>query len=414
MGGHQRGGMKAAGYPKDKSPDEYMGNKVEMDTERWFVQGNTRLRWVVGTNWLGAMGATQALVDATRRLTSLGPVVPSTDPDEAFEALRARIDAGGTVIVHQEIYPNDSTPYADIILAAGAWGEDTYTRNNAERRLRLYEKISDPPGEARPDWQIFAEVGRKMGYEGFDWSDTNEIFEETAPRASGRRNYTALIEKAQADGVRAHDLLRTYGNTGIQTPLSLENGELVGTLRLHADLEFNSDSGKANFVLADWDEVKARNEILGPRGDELWVTNGRVNALWNNLFDNARRVISTERWPMNFLEISENDAADRGIVSGDLLSIESDNVLDQLGNPTTGSFTAVAYVSDIVPDGVTFSYFLYPGQPANVITPGDTSLQPINLRYNFKLGKGRIRKIGTTDLVGRMSFAPRNIAPTVD
>ena len=34
---------------------------------------------------------------------------------------------------------------------------------------------------------------------------------------------------------------------------------------------------------------------------------------------------------MNFLEISPNDAAERGIESGDLLSIESDNVIDQLG-----------------------------------------------------------------------------------
>ncbi len=411
MGGHQRGGMKAAGYPMDKSPDEYMGNKIEMDTERWFVQGNTRLRWIVGTNWLGAMGATQALVDATKRLISMGPVVPSTDPDRALAALKARIDAGGTVIVHQEIYPNDSTPYADIILAAGAWGEDNYTRNNAERRLRLYEKIADPPGEAKPDWQIFAEVGRKMGYEGFDWNDTNEIFEETMPFASGRKDYSALIEKAQADGVRAHDLLKSYGTTGIQTPLSLEGGTLVGTARLHADLKFKSNSGKANFVMPDWDAVKARNEILGPKGDELWVTNGRVNALWNNLFDNARRLISTERWPVNFLEISEGDAASRGIVSGDMLSIESDNVLDQLGNRTTGSFTAVAYVSPTVPDGVTFSYFLFPGQPANTVTPGDTSLQPINLRYNFKLGKGRVRKIGTTRLAETMSFVPRNLVP---
>ena len=414
MGGHQRGGQKAAGYPMDKSPDEYQGNKVEMDTERWMVQGNTRLRWVVGTNWIGAMGASQALADSVADLTSRGPTVSSTNPDKAFNQLKARMDAGGMVVVHQEIYPNDSTQYADIILAAGAWGEDTYARNNAERRLRLYEKIADPPGDARPDWEIFAEVGRKMGYDGFEWDNTNEIFEEAAPRsAGGRRDFAALVEKAQADGVRGHDLLRTFGTTGIQTPIKLENGQLVGTTRLHEDKSWKSDSGKANFTLGDWDEVKARNAKIGPVGDELWVTNGRVNALWNNLSDNARRAISTERWQMNFLEISPNDAASRGIESGDLLSIESDNVIDQLGNKTTGSFTAAAYVSDIVPDGVTFAYFLFPKQPANVVTPGDTNLQPINLRYNFKLGKGKVIKIGTTELAERMSFAPRNLAPSV-
>ena len=41
----------------------------------------------------------------------------------------------------------------------------------------------------------------------------------------------------------------------------------------------------------------------------------------------------------------------------------------------------------------------------------DTSLQEINLRYNFQLGKGRVTKIGRTDTGDRMSFAPRNLAP---
>jgi arsenite oxidase large subunit len=412
MGGHQRGGQKAAGYPLDKSPHSFEGHPVEMDTERWLVEGNTRFRWVIGTNWVSAMGATQALRKRVEELTSMGPEVDSTDPATALRQLKARIDAGGLVIAHQEIYPNESTPFADIILSAGAWGEDTYARNNAERRLRIYEKIMDPPGEALPDWKIVSMVAQRMGFDGFDWQDTNEIFEEAAPKSSGgRRDYAALVEKAQAEGVRGHDLLATYGTQGLQTPLKLENGELVGTVRLHEDLQFKTDSGKANFVFADWDAVKARNDVLGPTSDEVWVLNGRINALWNNTFDHSRRQIATERWPMNFLEVNPDDAAAWGVESGDLLSIESDNVLDQLGNKTKGSFTAAAYVSDIVPPGVTFTYFLYPGSPANSVVSADTSLQPINLRYNFKLGKGKVTKIGTTDLKDRMSFAPRNLAP---
>ncbi len=414
MGGHQRGGQKAAGYPIDKSPDEYDGHKLEMDTERWLVQGNTRFRWVVGTNWLGAMGATDALRKAVVELKAKGPEVTSTRYETALEQLKAQIDAGGLVIVHQEIYENDSTPYADIVLPAATWGEEDFARNNAERRLRIYEKFMDPPGEARPDWQIFAEVGRKMGFDGFDWPDTNAIFEEASEKSSGgRRDYAALVEKAKADGMRGHDLLRTFGTTGLQTPLSLEGGELVETVRRHADLQFNSDSGKANFVFADWDAVATRNEILGPdpSKDEVWVLNGRVNAVWNNMFDFVRRQNSVERWPSNFLEINPADADARGIVNGDLLSIESDGVLDQLGRAHKGGFTAVAYVSDIVPPGVTFTYFMYPGSPANNITSADSSLQPLNLRYNFKLGKGSITNLGPSGLAESMSFAPRNLAP---
>jgi arsenite oxidase large subunit len=251
-----------------------------------------------------------------------------------------------------------------------------------------------------------------MGYEGFDWTDTNEIFEEAAPRSEGgRRNYLALVEKAQADGVRAHDLLREYGTQGIQTPIIDEGGELVGTIRLHADLKFKSDSGKANFVFPDWESVAVRNQAVGPQDGEVWVLNGRVNSLWNNMSDFTRRRIATERWPSNFLEINPEDATSWDVVSGDLVSVESDNVLDQLGNRTTGSFTAAAYVSDIVPPGVTFTYFLFPGSPANSVTSADSSLQPLNRRYNFKLGKGRVQKIGATGLADVMSFAPRNLVP---
>ncbi|MGI9606864.1 MAG: molybdopterin-dependent oxidoreductase, partial [Acidimicrobiales bacterium] len=153
MGGHQRGGQKGAGYPMEKSPHEFEGHKVEMDTERWLVEGNTRFRWIVGTNWLGAMGATDALRKAVVELQSKGPEVTSTRFETALQQLKDRIDAGGLVIVHQEIYENDSTPYADIILPAATWGEEDFARNNAERRLRIYEKFMDAPGEARPDWQ---------------------------------------------------------------------------------------------------------------------------------------------------------------------------------------------------------------------------------------------------------------------
>jgi len=182
-------------------------------------------------------------------------------------------------------------------------------------------------------------------------------------------------------------------------------------VRLHSDLKFKTDSGKANFVFADWDAVKERTAKLGPVGDEVWVLNGRVNALWNNLSDSSRRVISKERRPTNFIEINPEDAASWGIESGDQLEISSDNVLDPVGDVVSGRFEAAAYVSDIVPKGVTFTYFLFTGSPANEVTSADTSLQPLNLRNNFKLGKGTITKIGRSEYADKMSFAPRNLAP---
>lgn len=414
MGGHQRGGQKAASYPLDKSPHSVDGHPVEMDTERWLVEGNTRFRWVVGTNWISAMAGTGNLRRRVHELTHMGPQVTSTDPATALAQLTARMDAGGMVLVHQEIYANESTAFADIVLPAATWGEEDFTRANAERRLRLYQGFMDAPGESRPDWQIFAEVGQRMGFDGFDWADSNAVFEESAKRSSGsRKDYSALVELAQAQGRRAHDFLGDLGTTGLQAPLRIEGGELIETVRLHEDLRFKSGSGKANFVMPDWSRVRDRNEVLSPRTDkgEVWVLNGRVNALWNNLSDFSRRPLAAERWPMNPLEVNPADALDWGLEAGDLVSVECDDVLDQIGGTGPGGFTAVVYPTDIVPRGVTYTYFLFPGSAANNVTPADTSLQPLSLRYPFKLGRGRLRRLGVSGAVAGMSFASRNRAP---
>ncbi len=414
LGGHQRGGVKAAPYPIDKSPHSVQGHPVEMDTERWLVEGNTRFRWVVGTNWLGAMAASGALRRQVADLTTKRPLLASTDPDTVVAHLIERIDAGGMVLVHQEIYANESTRYADLVLPAATWGEENFTRANAERRIRLYQRFMDAPGDARPDWWIFAQVARRMGFEGFDWTDSNEILEESAARTAGsRKDYRALVDKAGKDGVRAQDLLASYGTTGLQAPLGLEGGSITETVRLHANLRFKSDSGHANFVLPDWDAVKRRNATLAPRArkGEVWVLNGRVNALWNNLSDFTRRPLAAKRWPANPLEMNPDDARRWGVAAGDLVTVACDSVLDQLGRETTGEFVAVAYPTDAVPPGVTYTYFLFPGSPSNNVVPADTTLQPLNLRYPFKLGRGTVRRLGKAEGIESMSFIARNLVP---
>ena len=415
MGGHQRGGVKAASYPLAKSPHEVDGHPIEMDTERWLVEGRTRFRWVVGTNWLSAMAGSAALSRRVAELVGIGPTITSTDPKTVLAQMKARIDAGGMVLVHQEIYENESTRYADLVLPAATWGEEDFARANAERRIRLYQRFMDPPGDARPDWWIFAQVARRMGFDGFDWADSNAVFEESAPRSGGsRKDYRALVEKARREGVRAHDLLAEHGTTGLQAPLGLDGDRITETVRLHEDLRFKSDSGRANFVLPDWSAVRNRNRVLAPRPEkgEVWVLNGRVNALWNNLSDFSRRQLSNDRWPLNPIEINPLDARRWGIGAGDLVSVECDSVLDQVGERTSGGFTAVAYPTDAVPPGVTFTYFLFPGSPSNNVVPADTSLQPLSLRYPFKLGRGTIRRLGRASGIDTMSFVPRNLVPS--
>ena len=70
----------------------------------------------------------------------------------------------------------------------------------------------------------------------------------------------------------------------------------------------------------------------------------------------------------------------------------------------------MAIVTDAVRKGVAFTNFIWPGSPANSIVPRVPD--PVTNRYRFKLGKGRVTKIGESAYkrsFTAMSFAPRPI-----
>ncbi|MDP7269646.1 MAG: molybdopterin-dependent oxidoreductase, partial [Pirellulales bacterium] len=129
------------------------------------------------------MTGSQALAETFLKLTRKNPhQLKNTDKAQAIATLKKRVDSGGMMLVHQDIYLRSpiGSEIADIVLPAATWGEDNFARANGERRLRLYSKFYDPPGEAKPDWWIVAKFGKAMGFDGFDWETSNDVFEECA------------------------------------------------------------------------------------------------------------------------------------------------------------------------------------------------------------------------------------------
>ena len=259
MGGHQRGWYGAADYPRILSPEKAPGRrKKEMDLDRWVESGNLRFAWVIGTTWTQAMAASQELATTFRQATRESDhQIERADVDHAVEVLKQRVDSGGMMVVHQDIYPRApmGTEFADIVLPAATWGEVDFTRCNGERRLRLYSKFCDSPGQAKPDWWIISQFAKRMGFKDYDWKDSNDVFEQAARYGrKGILNYHPLVDYAQKMGVTGHELLRRLGTTGIHTPVRWRSkltepqeyrdyaghyddpataGAIVGTQRLH-------------------------------------------------------------------------------------------------------------------------------------------------------------------------------------
>ncbi|MCH9682155.1 MAG: molybdopterin-dependent oxidoreductase [Deltaproteobacteria bacterium] len=415
-GGHQRGMMRAAPYPIEKSPETLQGRPAAIDLDQWTREGNLRLAWVIGCTWAG--GGTAAAGPLFLRLIELtretGPQLDEAtafptgrdgplDVEAVLDVLRARTDAGGTVLIQQDIYPQSLTHLADLVLPATSWGEGGFTRMQGERRLRYYAQITDAPGQCRADWEIVAAIARRMGYSGFDWPDADALFEEAVGGSSGTQACAALVEHAQSMGVPARQLLAEHGTRGLQCPLHLEDGELRQTPRFHdADVfeetagergGFRTSTGKAIFALGRWDDAVERQEQLAPRDGELWVINRRDSRTWSGMIEDRRIRHRMAQGIVNAVEMHPSDAAARGLSHGDRIRVTCASVVSA-PVAVDGAFEGVVEISDRVQAGVTCAYFNYFGEvsmAANSVVSNTTD--PINGMFSFKLGRGMFERL---------------------
>ena len=58
-------------------------------------------------------------------------------------------------------HPTETSALAHAVLPAAAWPEKQGTMTNSERRVGLLRRAIEAPGEALPDWRIFARLGRR-------------------------------------------------------------------------------------------------------------------------------------------------------------------------------------------------------------------------------------------------------------
>ncbi len=80
-------------------------------------------------------------------------------------------------LVVQDIFLTETAQLADLVLPSACFAEKEGTFTNTERRVQLLNKALDPPGEAKPDWEIICELADRLGYP-MSYPDPAEIMEE--------------------------------------------------------------------------------------------------------------------------------------------------------------------------------------------------------------------------------------------
>jgi formate dehydrogenase major subunit/formate dehydrogenase alpha subunit len=277
----------------------------------------------------------------THALYILGEDPVMSDPDTAhIRKCLEKVD----FLVLQEIFPSETSAYADVLLPGVSFAEKSGTFTNTERRIQMVHKAIEPLGEARPDWQITRELAIRL-LEG-------RALDPDAPYGTWQYRDTADIM------VEINALTPSYG--GI-THARLEKGERLqwpcpnvehpGTPILHIG-KFARGVGKFNPI----DHLPPA-EL--PDDDYPFVlSTGRVLYHWHGgeMTRRAKGLLTV--YDKALVEINPDDAARLGLNGKKRVKVSS----------RRGSIEVEAWVTDRVPPGMVYANFHFPEASANELT----------------------------------------------
>jgi assimilatory nitrate reductase catalytic subunit len=297
-------------------------------------RGEIKALWVIATN----------------------PLVSFVNQDRLRKAL-AKLD----ILVVQDAFMSDTAQLADVVFAAGTWGEKEGSYTNSERRCNRANKAVNPPGIAKSDFDIFLEFSSY--FEGVkeliypNWKSPADAFEEWKRVSRGQLcDYSGM----------SYEMIETKG--GVQWPCNKQFPN--GSPRLYTpDISFRTADGKAKLLPLEWIPLQE------PTGEQfpLILNTGRTVEQWHTRTKTGDIGILNDLAPEAWVDINPSDAHALEVKSGDRLSISS---------PRGRVDNIVVRVTNTVREGDVFVPFHFNTQLINQLTA--SSFCPKSGEPNFK------------------------------
>jgi formate dehydrogenase major subunit len=260
-------------------------------------------------------------------------------------------------LVCQDIFPTETTQFAHVILPAAAWSENDGTFTNSERRVNMVRTVSEPPGIARPNWWIFKEIAKRMGYE-WESSNAREIWDN---EISTLASQMAGIKYSRLEG------------DGLQWPVT--NMDHCGTPTLHKDGSFTC--GLGHFVPAEWTPpAEVPNEEY-----PYILSTGRRLYHYHTRTQTGRAIGLNELLSEETADISPIDATAMGIEDGEMIWVRS----------RRGDVKVKARLTNQVPPGMVWMAFHFREACANWLT--NPVFDPVSQTAEYKACAVKIAKI---------------------
>jgi assimilatory nitrate reductase catalytic subunit len=298
----------------------------------------------------------------------------ATNPIVSFPNLRSlqqALDGLEFLVVQDGYHPTPTTEYADLLLPAAMWGEKEGTYTNSERRVSRVNKAVDPPGVAKPDFDIFLGLATKLGVrdELFPgWTTPADAFDEWKRVSRGRLcDYSGMTYLA----------IEQHG--GIQWPFREGDDDPGASRRLYTDGRFQTPDGRANLVPTSWEPFPEQPSTDYP----LVLNTGRTVEHWHTRTKTGNVPILERLSPEAWVEMNPLDAR--------LLRLAPQGRVDVVSR--RGRMRNVQLrVTETIAPGQVFVPFHYAEANANEVT--QSAFDPVSREPNYKQSAVRVERSG--------------------
>ncbi len=279
------------------------------------------------------------------------PLLSDPDLRHVAETLK-RLD----LFVVQDIFETETTALAHFVLPGAAYAEKEGTFTATDRRVQRIRRAVAPPGEARADWEIIADLARRMGGKGFQYVSSEAIFTEMTRLTP---SYAGMSYPRLNAG-------------GLQWPC--QTVEDPGTAFLHKG---RFSRGKGAFVAIPHREPAERPDGSFP----FWLTTGRMGFHYHTRTMTGVSPTLQQEADEGYLEINPDDAARLGVSEGEEVRVIS----------RRGEVRVRARLESGIGARVLFMPFHFAASAANLLT--HTAYDPVAKIPEYKVGAVRVEKI---------------------
>lgn len=295
------------------------------------------------------------------------PVLTWPNVNQLREAF-AKLD----LIVVIDLFMTETAKMADLFLPATTFLEKKYLvvyRSGPELPLLVRSEAAiEPQGQCLDDWKIWAELGRRMGYEEyFPWEDSDEVYQAFI-QPSG---ITIDQLKEKPGGIfYAQFEEKRYLKKGFNTP--------SGKVEIYSKLmEQHGYDPLPTF--SEPPESPVRTPDLAKEYPLILISGPRVNVYTHSQHRNIPSL--RQRVPEPLIEINTETAKKLGIVDGEMVNLES----------VRGKIELKAKVTDDIHPQVVSIQHGWLEANANLLTD-DMARDPISAYPPFRSALCRVTK----------------------